>query len=474
MSSSRLQHSLSLTLIFWALFSLALGKQDIIASSSTKGRSATIAAFPTGAQLTADAEDRLAWDEYASLVHPSGVNQPNSRIAPEWVLWKNKCEAGLGSSCQSISPHSDSDVRADASAAEVPRQLLLAFGDSLRKREDSTFVQRYLHAPQLASVLFNPEAAASIRKNNLGGRNLLDLGVEQLDGAGLTGANRRLPEGTFALGSEIVKLVWEIIPPSQELHLFDSAHVPVEQDGKQLFPVPAWDARYFINPDPKLSCPQILPSYGSEGNPVTVPMNCFYWFPVHGVKTCKSLGRDVIKVWCQPPLNNQDFYAVLVAFHVMKLTATNPDWLWMTFYWTKNTNDGETENGIHWAAPWNHFHEYSTTAIREQGPMSHQICFNPYLEGTDPNGVTANCLSCHTFAAYSPGGSKLSEGRQLGDTYPYSLSQRKRDENVYFAGSIQTALVWSISTNQDSSTQALSNAFESAAASAILDQLKVR
>jgi hypothetical protein len=476
MFSARLIHSLRLILLLCGMFSLALARHDTLypAINAAEVRFGDGGAAAHSVGTAPDAEDRFAWDEFTSLVHPSVENRSKISVDPEWVKWKNKCEAGLTNSCQIIAPRLDSNVRVDAASAGIPRQVLLDFGDSKTKDEETAFVQAYLQVPQLASVLFNPEAAASIRRSNLGQRSMLDLAIGQLDADAITGADRRLPTGSFSLGSEIVKLVWEIVPATQDLALFDPENVPLEPGINQLFHVPSWLARYVIDPDNNKPCPLILPQYGSPDKPVKVPINCFYWFKVHGAETCDSLSSEVVQVWCQPPLENQDFYAVLVAFHVMKLVATNPNWIWMTYYWTRNANDGETANRIKWAAPWNHFHEYSTTAIREEAPSGHQICFNPYLEGTDPNGVKANCLSCHSFSAYSPASSKMPDGTKLGATYPYPLSRRKWDENQYFAGSIQTALVWSISTNQDSTTQALLNSFESALASAILNQRKLR
>lgn len=246
------------------------------------------------------------------------------------------------------------------------------------------------------------------------------------------------------------------------------------EKGDSLFRVPAWLARYIVDPDRKKSCPGTLPPYGTPSKPEIVPINCFYWFKVRGIDSCDSLSAEVLQVWCHSPLRKEEFYAVLVAFHVMKLVATNPNWIWMTYYWTRKPNDGETESGTAWKAPWNHFHQYSTTAIREAGPSAHQICSNPYLEGSGPSGLKANCLSCHSFAAYSPTSSKQPAGVKLGFRFPYPLSQRAHDEEDYFAGSVQTALVWSISDNQDSDTLALLNLFESAVAKVIVDQVEVK
>lgn len=161
----------------------------------------------SGRMAAPDAEDRFTWDEFKSLAHPSIQGQPKTNAGPEWLKWKDKCAAGLSNSCQSSSSPRDSTVGIDAASAEFPRQILLDFANSRSNHQDTAFAQAYAKMPQLASVLFNPEAAASIRRSNLGQRSTLDLAVEQLDAGKLTGHDRRLAEGTFEIGSEIVKLV---------------------------------------------------------------------------------------------------------------------------------------------------------------------------------------------------------------------------------------------------------------------------
>jgi hypothetical protein len=142
----------------------------------------------------------------------------------------------------------------------------------------------------------------------------------------------------------------------------------------------------------------------------------------------------------------------------MKLTPEHPDWVWSTYYWTRETN--ETESGSKWDAPWNHYHQRTVTAIREKARGDHAVCYNPYLEGRDENGLNANCLSCHSFAAYAANDNvkKVDKGRTLGikgnigRQDPYSLHDRWEDEQEYFRDAVQTHFVWSISNSQNTST----------------------
>ncbi|HEV2963195.1 MAG TPA: hypothetical protein VG649_15295 [Candidatus Angelobacter sp.] len=391
-------------------------------------------------------EDRFAWEEFASLVHPGAKGQE-----PEWVSWYNKCDAGLASDCP---PPSDAPLTGNShhlpahqSAAELPHQLISDFNGLKSGRQE--FIQKFSHAPQLDSVLFNPVAADSIRRSNLGRQGSLTLAIQQLDMQKLSGADRRLPAGTFAFGSEIVKLIWEIIPDNGNiaLPLYDPGHPPVLADSLQLEEQNGWSTYYKIKSDDQ-SCPTVLLPYDSK-QPTTVPIGCFYWFAIPAQATCPDFSADIRLVWCRASVNAKNFLVFLVGFHVMKLTPGSPDWIWSTYYWTRDTN--ETESGKSWNAPWNHFHQVTTTAIRENAG-DHAICYNPYLEGHETNGLKANCLSCHSFAAYSPNANKVDDGITLGRKYPYPAATRSRDEQEYFRDAVQTSFVWSISTSQNNST----------------------
>lgn len=391
-------------------------------------------------------EDRFAWDEFASLVHPSCVGKPVDGEHPEWLSWYNKCDAGLAAACEDP-PRKHSTLPVDEFAAEIPRQLMSDFNKIGKGEQQNKFLRDFSHAPQLDSVLFNPVATDSIRRSDLGRASSLDLVVQQLDMQNVSGADRRLPAGSFAFGSEIVKLIWEIMPDNgkEALPLYDSSNPPVLADSLQLLKQEEWHTRYKIDPDRDKLCPEVLPPYDPDHAPV-VPIKCFYAFRIRTDKSCPDLSQDIQLVWCRAAVKEKNFLVFLVGFHVMKLTPGNPDWIWSTYYWTRETN--KTESGHGWNAPWNHFHQATTTAIRENAG-DHAISYNPYLEGPQTNGLKANCLSCHSFAAYAGNVDKVDPGTTYGEEYPYPKANRLLDEHAYFRGAVQTGFVWSISTSQN-------------------------
>jgi hypothetical protein len=449
--------------------SQTIDKRNSLAGSSLNG----VSGVRNGrASIQKDPEDRFAWDEFRSLVHPFAISSSVLSSQPEWVSWKNKCKAGLIANCPSL-PGRQPNHPADQTSAEIPGQVLAGFMRIQPENERNQFVLKYGKAPELDSVLFNARAAASIRKGHLGRRSALDLVVRRLDATAISGPDRKLPAGTFAIGSEIIKLIWEIIPDTkgQYLPLYDPVNIPIISGSLRLSTEDDWQARYAIDRDESKPCPTALPPYGSAETAPTVPIRCFYWFPIKKEDPCESFSRDIQVVWCQPDFKKQDFIVILVGFHVMKLTPTNPNWKWMTFYWTRENNDVES-NGARWNAPWNHFHAMTTTSIREYSTSGHSICFNPYLEGHDTNGLKANCLSCHSFAAYSPKGSKVKDGTAYGSNYPYSKEQRATDEGRFFMDSVQTSFIWSVSTSQDAVDSHLIDSFRTILESVLLDQIK--
>jgi hypothetical protein len=383
-------------------------------------------------------EDNFAWDEFAALVHPTDA--PGTR-PPEWLAWYTKCEAGLSDTCENP-VQVPQKIPADQAAAEFPRQLI---GDP-----------KIISEGVFDSVLYNPVAADSMRRSNLGTASSLDLVIQQLDMQNLSGADRRMPAGTFALGSEIVKLIWEVITDDKEdtLSLYDPVNPPVNSDSPRLLPMSAWKTNYTLARDKTgridrtTPCVEPLTPYGTEDVPQTVPINCFYSFTVQK-GSCPHFSHDVqLALSCGPGMK-ASFLVFLVGFHVMKLTPGNPDWVWSTYYWTRETNDNEKgKKRTGWNAPWNHFHQMTTTAIRENAG-DHAVCYNPYLEGQDTNGLKANCLSCHSFAAYATNTQKVVSGTANGKKYPYPRATRLQDEQEYFRGAVQTSFVWSISTSQN-------------------------
>lgn len=413
-------------------------------AETEKGNTSTITAY--------DAEDRSALQLFGKLTH--ATSKGPASMNPEWNSWKTKCEVGLKSSCDNPTIHDRAHT--DFFSMEYPSQVIGLFEHAGHNfNEQNLILASYARTPQLASVLFNRYAADSIQDHHLGEKAKLDLEVAKLDHPMKLGATRALPENTFddRKGKEsiIVKLIWELVPndSSTPLRVYDHLMQPADPITYKLPPVANWSPNTQIDFNENHSCPEALTSTDN-----LIPIQCLYTFPIHkgDSQAIQQLSAEFRNVVTGMPalVKAQDVYAVLMGVHIMRKTRQNPNWEWMTFYWTRDNNG---QSG--WKNPWRHFEVVSTNQLREElsaSQANHRNCYNPYLEGQlEPNGTHTNCLSCHSFAAYeksNPG--KVGTGTDSAHGLKeFTAGQRGGLESQYFVNSIQTGFVWSISTNQN-------------------------
>ena len=121
---------------------------------------------------------------------------------------------------------------------------------------------------------------------------------------------------------------------------------------------------------------------------------------------------------------------------------------------------------------------YDTERLTPWEPdYAQKICFNPYLEGTFPNGTVSNCMRCHRTAVYKPKGTgecgsggkngayKLSLLERCTDTEPKQgalpncACQLPEECKTYFDGTLQTDFIWSIASAQDKATTLIQQTF---------------
>lgn len=435
------QHIVPLSLCFL----LITGSVYILTSTAAAGSKHLPNWETANLGQSGDSEDRYAWAIFESLTHPT-VETPDSQ-EPEWNTWKTKCEVGLLSFCQNEpAKNHRTEVPPDLRGIEFPAQYFVPETTNalLKNHAPGLFDVDWSKGFQgisLATVLFNPEAAHSIQRSDLAVKAALDEAVIKLDRAKKKGAKRRFPEGAIETGSMAVKLIWELVSVDSSdsmLYVYDSdPNLGITLPGASREDSPGtWKNTYYLLTSEK-TCPNTLPPYGGK-----IPIGCFYSQPVHDPNNVGGAVSIILRTNYDP---RKPTYAILVGFHVMKLTASNPDWLWATFFWVKSMKAHPR-----WKSPWSHYDVKSTTAIRELAQGTHRYCYNPYLEGwRSPNGMHSNCLSCHSFASYPVPPDGVMNGNEMGVRDPYSLSCRRHDEKRYFRGAVQTSFIWSLSDNQN-------------------------
>jgi hypothetical protein len=256
-----------------------------------------------------------------------------------------------------------------------------------------------------------------------------------------------LPSGTFQEGSIAVKLFWELLPSNgtQPFRVFDDTILKLADPTEFTLPtVSSWQNTYKVNFKDSVPCPAPLPAFGQ-----TIPISCFYSNHIKrndadAIRQLTKDGRDVV-VGDPSFLKSSDVYAILVGIHVMRLTPERPQWEWMTFYWTN------LDNQQGWKTPWRYFNLMSTDKLRSEAFPEHRYAYNPYMEGV-VDGIHANCLNCHRLAAYGPhdNATRATLAAQMAKADP-DPTTRQQQEQAYFTDSVQTGVIWSLSTSQNQS-----------------------
>jgi hypothetical protein len=197
----------------------------------------------------------------------------------------------------------------------------------------------------------------------------------------------------------------------------------------------------------------------AENQPI--PMGClhFHTFEMSNAIEAKNAEiaqgdaqtRKAVDSYCQP---TDQCVAVLMGIHLMVRrpdadmlgNANESPWIFMTFWWTGEDN----RSGL--PAPWKYFqmNVTKTARIDDARVGMKNICYNPYLEGTNSNGAVSNCVSCHRFAAYNhahPDLPTLSTGVDAcHGGKPIPEPSCKNAEADYWDGLVSTERVWSLAS----------------------------
>jgi hypothetical protein len=257
---------------------------------------------------------------------------------------------------------------------------------------------------ELASVLFNEQAACSIWRLQLKGQGRsLALTLAQLQRAD---KDQTIPD--MDEGSIVIKTIWESVRRTPN-HT-ETVGVPVFYKGilddrgnvakrnNNLGNPIQWDHKITIDTG---SQDEACTGPSSD---VSFPQSCFFLIPLTQSDSPEFQRQIANRIFVNGS-DNSPAYAILVGLNMMELEKEFPNWLWSSFWWAKEPDDDFQD-----LPRWKHFSYCAVSAPRSARPIANfpvefkeSVCFNPYLEGaSDPNGIISNCLSCHQFAAYRP------------------------------------------------------------------------
>jgi hypothetical protein len=408
----------------------------------------------TGKPPTAKADlEARAWQ-----VLREQLSSPYSPQKPSWDTkdWYTKCKVGLmqcdgGSESFLTNAPSHLFDTDQEHAAAVDTLSLLSGG--MRVPLQDVIVHRgplFATEPaQLASVVFNEKARKSLQ-STVDAWNQGDLSKVKMDS-----------------GSILAKAIWNRVPMSNDGVSLPGAQVLIYPHNSS----PAGGAgggtlqpELTLNDFQQVKLDERAPSDSSAcANPVdAISPLCFHAYPLKADSKLIQqavFGIDATSKVLFSFCDSSPCYFVLDGIHLMvRLDPSDPlyrddtPWLFITFWWTGQ------DNKVLGDAPWKYYQMNVTQLGRNDNagvPESlRNICFNPYLEGPNPNGAVSNCVSCHRFAEVVPdkkavslvsvGSGECLGTRPIGFAGTDSSGARCITEKAYKKLGVRSDLVWSV------------------------------
>jgi hypothetical protein len=213
------------------------------------------------------------------------------------------------------------------------------------------------------------------------------------------------------------------------------------------FPTPdTWTTCVAVDPTNSMSGTASVDCNGTQVQAQVVPLNAFYWVQLDAAQT--SAINSLSNLTGPAALSAGD-YQVLVAMHVTTKEIAN--WTWATFWWQNgldppNAFPGSVANmpdATHIKGPWRSYAMCVADApvTPSTDPNGRPIvCFNPYLETGQLDGLNSNCMSCHARARMPIAGT---DPNFYPATYLPNGWFDLADPNV-FGGFTKTDFVWAM------------------------------
>jgi hypothetical protein len=249
----------------------------------------------------------------------------------------------------------------------------------------------------LSSTHFNPEASQHIRMNRLNHRDQLKDIIHRQ-----TNAYEAPAIPAFPRGAVVVKAAWWLVGKSGRtaMPVWD----PVEV-GATPRPVSIrtskWKRCVAIDPNQVTegTLSEQMPCGGQKRPLPVVSLSQFYFISLTDQMRDHISTLGIIKNHVYP---RDPAYAVLVGLHVT--TKEIPNWVWATLWWHDQPHSGPyaADRPAALEPPWTNYLMDTTLSADTPRESDEQpkICFNPWLEGQLPLGITANCMACHRRAAF--------------------------------------------------------------------------
>jgi len=421
--------------------------------------------FPTAANRLINIRDRQeahemrahAWSIFSGLTQPIAGKSDTAAFA----TWFTKCDAFLNVKCPESS---DAKMELEIAnttrlmhAAEIPPQFLSDAENEFvaNGRISAKLLRAVAQANPLAIVLFNEEALSHIHKFRLWDSSELDSINKEFGYLGAPVAEREIPP--FPPKAVVLKTEWRIVPHKQG----GSREVVWAWDTRRVFLQPpesnsegiahhdgqgGWSRKYFV----KLVEGECKPGIGDQKVP-DIPLSCFFHFQLTD-DDARGI-NELVKEGVIAKAASAGDYAILLGLHV--ITREIPDWTWATFWWHDHPNDGPYAEGRPDTVPplWRNYLMDTTLSMRTpaESDGKEKICFNPYLEAFLENGLSSNCMNCHSRSVYPP---------VDFPAIPWRRDPQRFPQDSYYEGETSLSFLWSIRDNASEGHRRFLQAFQ--------------
>jgi hypothetical protein len=349
------------------------------------------------------------------------------RPAPAWedqFVWQDQCDLNLMTNCEKVSEHKG--------AANAQFHLLHSLSSSPQETEvlpsKQSAESQPLFPEVLQSIYYNASAAKTITEHHLSNQGALDALLKQLVDAHVKLADQTIPD--FGRDAMIIKTVWETVDAGGP----DTSATLAVDDITQRVTSPTHPPalQNLINWPIQITVDATHPDTPCSINlqTKTYTLGCFHYRTI----TTQQLrairkqpgAQDIVQGFC-----SERCYLILVGVHIM--TKATPNWVWMTFRWTNESQKASVRD------KWDFFDGDATVNNQD-------LLANPYLEGPNGFGMKTNCMECHRHAVYNPAcGSSVSG---ISGKPPNPPNSNLQEPAAYFQNSLQTHFLWTIALNQ--------------------------
>ena len=387
-----------------------------------------------------------AWLLWSGLTADS-TQSFNGRVLPIWETWLSEDEA-----------FSPAGPLITAAAAPRPR-ILLPFAPPRQFQHGATTLATTLAAGAttpsqrlLAFVKMSPDSA-----NFLAARHQTPANSGQsysyTSAADLAQLNTAFDQShtavkdrkiiDFPAAATDLKMVFLPVKPTglSAIPIWNGA----ADSGNPSQPIPhTWNKCVAVDPTNSQTGTTTINCNGHQVQAEIVPLKAFYAVQVS--ETEAATINSFSKLVGAAAVQAGDFQ-VLVAMHVTTKEIAN--WTWATFWWQNGKNPpndfpgsvADMPDASKVKGPYRNYAMCisNSMVVPATDPKGKPVvCFNPYLETNQTDGLDSNCMSCHAMARMP-----IATGDFYPSTYLPNAFIDLADPNI-FAGSTKLDFVWAI------------------------------